>query len=557
MEEIVKTISGENHIKNKCRLINGDYYLIGDTNIENSGDVFLIDTRYIRLNTNRLIFDNSDNTYKLKNNSFIKGIIKFNKDEPVYGYFSKQPYNVYISLKTGIIHNCISKKIIPLSYREHRGSGYYFHITVMSVEEFNQLEIVDRVIKEALPYDSKGITESYVQNYDKNYNPLICDSVKKYSNILKNYTFGFEFETTKGILNASKLKELPLIPLRDGSISGLEYVTIPLKEAKGLQSLINCVSELKKRTEYDVSCSMHLHIGGIPRTPSFILAFWKFISRYQNEIFEMFPLYKKYNFDVKRKNYSKPLPVEKLNLYLDSVIDDNNVNKNFNVLFKYLSEGDDFNNYDNDLKNVKFHHRDPNGNQKWNIKNRYYFTNLIPLIFGNKQTIEFRIHTPTYDINKIINFLIMNIAIINVVSRFEKQILQNNFKEIFEKKFASFLSYYLQNYNTNIRDEISRYVNVRKEQTYFHNSQGKINYNEDSLKFRKNIIWKSSEEVQEELFNVNTENDLKIEKPIFFDEEEVNNYFKEQVENLTFIPSVFRINSKNKYFNVNDTTILE
>ena len=40
------------------------------------------------------------------------------------------------------------------------------------------------------------------------------------------------------------------------------------------------------------------------------------------------------------------------------------------------------------LDNIISHPSDPNGNQKWNIRPRYLLFNIIPLIFGNKQTIE-------------------------------------------------------------------------------------------------------------------------------------------------------------------------
>ena len=59
------------------------------------------------------------------------------------------------------------------------------------------------------------------------------------------------------------------------------------------------ITELNKRTEFDDSCALHLHIGNIPRTPEFILAFYKVMSFFEDEMYEMFPLYKKYNFEIK------------------------------------------------------------------------------------------------------------------------------------------------------------------------------------------------------------------------------------------------------------------
>lgn len=370
-EKIVKTINGQNYPESFCRCIKGEYYLIGNNKIENSGDIYLINNRYIRFNTNKIVFSHSEQEYVIKNNTLIEGIVNFNKEVPILGYFTLNfLYNVEIYLKNRGKLICINENIIPLYYRECKSTGVFYHISLKTVKELNMLREIEKRYKESLPYDSKGITEQYTLNYEQNYKPIICKNVEMYGDYLKDYTFGLEFETTKGILTNKKLNQLPLIPLRDGSIAGLEYVTIPLQGKKGLQAIIDSVKELQKRTEYDITCSTHLHIGNIPRTPEFILAFWKFMSVYQNQIFQMFPLYKKYNFGIKRKEYSKPLPVEKVNFQLDPVINSKNIIKNFNILFKYLSEGDDMQNYDYDLNNVRAHHRDPNGTQKWNINTR-------------------------------------------------------------------------------------------------------------------------------------------------------------------------------------------
>ena len=86
--------------------------------------------------------------------------------------------------------------------------------------------------------------------------------------------------------------------------------------------------------------------------------------------------------------------------------------------------GQDFKSIENSLDNIAGHPADPNGNQKWNIRPRYFLYNVIPLIFGNKQTIEFRIHTPTYDVNKILPFIFMNSLIVNFTIKYQQLISQ-------------------------------------------------------------------------------------------------------------------------------------
>ena len=499
-DKIVVNVNGFEVPECSCRLIGGNYYFIGDVNIENSGDVFLINKRYVRVEN--LIYNHTVSKYTLPSKNLIKGIVSFDKSNDfVIGYFEKNMlYNVILFDQKLEMNYCLNKSIIPLCYREQLSTGYYFHISKKQASDFNYLNDVSREVKESLPYDSRGITDKFKAKFEKNYNPIITNNVEKYSGLLKDYTFGLEFETIKGTLSEEKLEILPLIPLRDGSISGLEYVTIPLRGKIGMQALIDSVEELKSKTLYDNSCALHYHIGGIPRTPEFLLAFYKVSSFFQEEMFSMFPLYKKYNFGVKRKNYSKPFPVNKINSLMDASIDIKNkdqVNNNFNVLFKYLSEGFDFRQYGSDLNNVLEHPRDPNGNQKWNISTRYYANNLIPIIFGNKQTIEFRIHTPTYDIGKIINFLLFNVYLIDfTIMNLQTILLDPSFLAKIDN-FKEFIKVYLKTakldaYNKKILlDYHVSYINSRVKRTEIANTLGLIQGDENKIKCSDYIEWKT------------------------------------------------------------------
>lgn len=503
-EEKVIAIDNKSYPKSYCRLIDGKYYLIGDKKIKNSGHVYLINNRYIRESTNRLIYNHTIMEYELKSNSTIEGIVNFDKTgTPILGYFSLNPiYNVSIVLKDGSKNTCINDSIITLDYREERSTGIYYHITLKTVLELQSLQVVRREYKESLPYDSKGMTSQYLKLYDSNYNPIYTENVEKYSPLLKNYTFGLEFESILGVIPNNKLNYLPLIPLRDGSINGIEYVTVPLQGKKGMQAVIDSVKELKKRTIYDESCALHLHIGNIPRTPEFILAFYKLSCYFQEDMFKMFPLYKKYNFGIKRKNYSKPFDFNKINVCLEPSIDINNkkqVDKNFSLIFDYLSEVASFADYNNNLNNVKVHPRDPQENAKWNISNRYYAVNFIPLIFGNKQTIEFRIHTPTYDIGKIINFLLFNIYCIDYTINNLQNILYDSKFLLKFNNFSTFIESYIYN-NTNLKKGLKNvlgshqisYLRERIQRVYDLNCDGRISGNENSIYCNTVINWNNN-----------------------------------------------------------------
>jgi len=430
-DKLVTTITGKLTEESKCRYIDKEYYLVGDINIENSGDCYLINGRYVRYNSGHIEYDNETKQYvRVNETPLMRGIVRFDDStkEPIFGYFSENRMrNITIYLKSKEYFTCISEELMKnnLVYREEMSTGIYYHISLKKAHTLNRLAQIDRKFKESLPYDSRGITDQYIENYDKNYNPIISPNIERYSKVLKNLTFGLEFETVEGLIPKNKLSLLPLIPLRDGSIAGLEYVTIPLSGKKGLQAVVDSVKELDKRTSYNDSCALHLHLGGLPRTKENILSFYKLCSHLQDEMFAMFPLYKKYNFGIKRKNYSKPFPTNLLNAKLDSAINSKNIDENFNVLYQYLSVGQSFFDVKCDLKNVKSHPSDPQGTAKWNINTRYYAINFIPILFGNKQTVEFRIHTPTYDIDKIICFLFISAILVNFSIKHSNDILSN------------------------------------------------------------------------------------------------------------------------------------
>jgi hypothetical protein len=497
--KIVQTIKGEELPMSKVKKFPNGYYKIGDENIENSGDCYKINDKFYRFETGQIIFNSSINKYQLSNNEVLYGLVENDK----FGYFNRtEPDKIQLILEDGSKSFAINEKILRsnLNYREELKSGNFVHISAISAIDFNKIVPPKNEYKTSLPYDSKGITDKHLELYKRFYDSNINKNCNSVSKIIDGLSFGLEFETVAGFIPERITKKLGLIPLRDGSISGLEYVTVPFEGDKGVQSIVDICKSLSKRTEFNNSCSFHLHIGNIPRTPQFILAFLKVSSFVQNDIYSMFPLYKQYNMGIKNKNYSKPYDMFDLFSKLDSVINEQNINKNFNVLFKFLaSEKASFSDYANDLNLVCSHPSDPNGNQKWNVNTRYFLHNFIPLIFGNKQTIEFRVHTPTFDYYKIIMFLIMNSVLIKTAIKYQKQILEDPL--FFDKiknsgeskiKLCSLIYFYRRN---NIKEDneiyilnsLCRYISNRRQKSESLTSQGKIDYEESDIRIEKEV----------------------------------------------------------------------
>ena len=501
-EKKVITIKGEELPISQCRKFNKLYYKLGDINIQNSGDCYLINGKCYREETGLIVYNYSIKEYVILNDNLLKGVVDVADGNLIIGYFNNNTKYSKITDKNGKSHWLYNVEIFNNNkeYRECLSTGDFYHISTLQAWKFNKIEFPNKNYKYSLPYDSKGIIENNLKNYNENYNPEISQNIKNYAPLLENLSFGLEFETTKGHIPDRVLNQYGLIPLRDGSISGIEYVTVPMEGEKGLQCTADILKELKKRTSYsDETCSLHLHLGNIPRTKEFILAFFKVGMKIQDEMFQMFPLYKKYNYHIKNKNYSAPLPTFEILSQLDPIIDSRNIDENFGILYKYLSMGQEFKSVGNNLENVLSHPADPNGNQKWLVKCRYFLYNLVPLIFGNKQTIEFRIHTPTYDVNKILPFIFMNSLIVNFVIRNQKLILNRknfiNSWSLLDILYMQIDQYDIPNRNT-FKDLMYSYIEVRKKYCENQILKGNIVGTESEIPSPTHINWLKGQETK-------------------------------------------------------------
>ena len=501
-EKKVITIKGEELPISQCRKFNKLYYKLGDINIQNSGDCYLINGKCYREETGLIVYNYSIKEYVILNDNLLQGVVDVADGNLIIGYFNNNTKYSKITDKNGKSHWLYNVEIFNNNkeYRECLSTGNFYHISTLQAWKFNKIEFPNKNYKYSLPYDSKGIIENNLKNYNENYNPEISQNIKNYAPLLENLSFGLEFETTKGHIPDRVLNQYGLIPLRDGSISGIEYVTVPMEGEKGLQCTADILKELKKRTSYsDETCSLHLHLGNIPRTKEFILAFFKVGMKIQDEMFQMFPLYKKYNYHIKNKNYSAPLPTFEILSQLDPIIDSRNIDENFGILYKYLSMGQDFKSVGNNLENVLSHPADPNGNQKWLVKCRYFLYNLVPLIFGNKQTIEFRIHTPTYDVNKILPFIFMNSLIVNFVIRNQKLILNRknfiNSWSLLDILYMQIDQYDIPNRNK-FKDLLYSYIEIRKNYCENQILKGNIVGTESEIPSPTHINWLKGQETK-------------------------------------------------------------
>lgn len=500
----------------KYRVVKGKKYLIGDVNVKDSGEIYLINNRYIRFETGTLVYDEYFKRYTLNSKDLVEGIIKIdNKNNFIKGFFTpNKKINVYLEYN-GEKHIVLNKNCLNYNFRFERQSGIYKFFRSQKASDFVKIQKVSREIKESFPYDSIGKTNSVKKKFEANYEPFSNTAIRNISKAIGKYSFGLEFETCSGLLNQEDLENLPILPLRDGSIEGLEYVTIPLSGSKGISALIDCLKVLKTKTKYDDSCSVHLHLGNIPRDEESILSIFKLFFYLQEEIFRFFPLYKRYNLGVKKKIYSQAYDYKKIREVVQDVnFDNKNEVKNcFSNLVNYLAGQENFFESKRSLlDNIQAHPQDPNGRSKWNITNRYFYINFIPIIFVNKQTIEFRIHNPTYNAKKICMFMLLNISIVDVALKNKKQIIEGTFFKNLKGNdncvYSIFERFCRNNNVTNIYDSFVNYFESRKRDIANNNSKGNYNISEDltALKSSKDENYFVVKEEAEEDFETKVEN---------------------------------------------------
>lgn len=313
--------------------------------------------------------------------------------------------------------------------------------------------------------------EREIKTHNKNYQIQTLEELEKYEQLLGNKSFGIEYETSKGYIPKRYLYKTGLIPLRDGSLDGgIEYTSLPMSGSTGLQSVLNQCSALNHYCKIDDRCSLHIHVGNVPRTKEFGLALYILFTRIQNELFEIIPPYKRDLEWISRrgKDYCKPLRT--LRFSPKSLIDkDDNlikekVNSAFSNLFLFLTE--------NEAESKKYNFdtglHPKHGAGKWNYKSRYYALNLINLYFSKYKTIEFRMHTPTLSQDKTLNWLFICVAI----ARYAEQNIVKILKGQEKIDLTEIIYGYYDNFSgtnqiieqgKNLADHLLGYINQRKD----------------------------------------------------------------------------------------------
>lgn len=317
------------------------------------------------------------------------GIVYIGESYIELGYFLKNPNTLYIITKNGIVCSCLSPDNPYIVYDNRQ--GYY----LINHPELGYEIEGNPSIKGSGHYPYITIAQDYEALTSIHKVTRNCKTTQQPDNLgtLINYTFGLEFETSRGFVPEHLCYANGLIPLRDGSISGVEYASIVLFGDKGMGLLAEEIKTLTKYTEYDKECSLHVHFGGYPVDPKYIFVLHEVCRKLEPYLMSIVPcltfktsLYKKSGRDY--CNYLPDL-------------------KDFSSLYKNITGVAYIG------KLTCSHPKDPERNRKWHVDTRYRWLNLVNMVcYKGPKTVEFRLLRPTYNIKKIKYWLLLFNAIL-------------------------------------------------------------------------------------------------------------------------------------------------
>lgn len=461
--QLIETIHGHIEYRVNCKKYDEGYLVKGIdlTYDENTGS-------WVKPTSENKVFDHELSIEVIKTRNLLHGIVKIVDGIETKGYYSPNVYKNCLTYSQEGNGRCMDFTILtPDLYTEQLSTGVFYKNKGYSTSNIKELSTKGLSINNSNnSYNIEDNKESFknaINTYENSKFPIDND-IAAVAPYIKGITFGMEIETINGTLPLYLLAKYGIIICKDGSIkseSGMyppEYVTVPLSGAKGLQTIRNVSAEIAKRSDIDIKCSLHMHIGGMEISRVFLVSLFRLCYKIQNDIFKMFPYYKTDPTGIKDKNYCKKLP-NILNIFNGKDFEPY-INGCFTDLFTFLSGGLKAEEVvkHGSIKSLKV----PWGGHKWDCKTRYFWINFINPIFGKRDTIEFRIHTPTTNPDKIINWLLMCIAVVRFAEDNVDHCIKLNkisFAEVLDYYGDTFATSYTKGLSQNLKD----YYNHRVE----------------------------------------------------------------------------------------------
>lgn len=509
-----------------CRLISGEYYISNKSCFEMS------DGSWHRINNGKICYNIDTKKWVFKTDNLQPVFYKYIKNKFLIGFTEKNNtnYNI-INLNPDSINRFIVDDYKSTIYPKYFDKFHTITEFVIKpyLENYQTYFLISNdVIKKAslekrifdntycypfndlLPIINRKSRHHEVKySRDLNYNIKESSYFKKeaekkfkdkelgnnYDEIYKKYfnnkTFGVEIETSSGSIPENEMLELGFVPLRDGSLNGgIEYTSIVFNSGKGIKAMDEFYKLVQKYCFTSEHCSFHIHFGGMPRTRLFGLAYYKLCYRLQEELFDLVPLYKKElrYWNSKRRSKDHCQSLKSLNINLKSTDTDEDLKREFNKLFTFVSEGTP----ESDRYNFENKKSPKEGAAKWNLNSRYYWMNFVNYFFTPQETLEYRIFESSLDFNTSFYYMMISLAILNyaeknqnkiVLSR-EKIILEDVLEDTFDKDLSDEIITFIYNkrklnFDDFIKDDI--YASIKRENDAFNTLT-----NDDILKLESN-----------------------------------------------------------------------
>lgn len=448
--EMIKTFDGTQAQRIDCVKIKGQFYI---KNVQ----CFRFNDQWYRIDNPNVFYDHENKRYQLYNEGLVFGIV----DEGFrMGWFRPNIHKncSFLNFKKFIdgpdsilvldLNTALKNSLVFCQSKNIWGRISDFSTLGIRLDRSNNWNYATRRNYNAAPligefmHVSKNLFEPTTKFVGENYKELL------------NYSWGIEFETNNGVIPEPLLYKHGLIPLKDGSITGHEYATVPLRGKTDLLKLNESIDVLQKYCTINNDCSLHVHIGGFNIDQATILSFYRLGCMLEKEIGDLFckNIFNTAIYKSHAKDYCKQLTKFP---YQGSVEED------FNTLYTDILGGRDF---DGCLS--KPHPKDNDGQHKWQVDNRYKWLNILNLCFGVNKTIEFRIHNATLNKAKIFNWML-------IINAFIKFGIKNRIPIVSGKKFT--LTDVLSVYNDDLKKHITAYITLRKEMKKRDEAKGDYN----------------------------------------------------------------------------------
>lgn len=217
----VTTVNGEKEYRRNCKLIKNEYHIMNK-------DCFEVNGQWYRTSSGFIVYDHEKEEWVLmKDSNLLEGIVGFEKNQPVTGYFSKNVYNNIRVNKYGFALN--TEILLENGFIEDICKCIWYHRSELDESTLKKISS----IRSGEDYKNKGYNiednaeefKEKIEAYAK-YPTIISKDAITYAKLLNNHTFGAEIELSRGCIPENLQYRTGIVMCRDGSISGKRFGTL-------------------------------------------------------------------------------------------------------------------------------------------------------------------------------------------------------------------------------------------------------------------------------------------------------------------------------------------